>query len=179
MSKTIFYISMSLDGYLADTSGNVDFLKGYGTDPLNSGTYDDFFENVESIILGYNTYLQIVNELSPNFWVYSGKKTYVITNDKKDLEKSTDEIIFTDESEKTLINRLKSKSKGDIWIAGGRDIGNKFIDLKKIDQYNIAIIPVILGGGIKLFKEHREINELKLVNTRTYNGIVELEYINR
>lgn len=179
MPKTILYISMSLDGYLADISGKVDFLQGDNSDPLNLGTYDDFFNSIETIILGYKTYNQIITEISPNNWVYSGKKTYVLTNDISDLEKSTNEIIFTTVTPENLIKSLRNTSKGDIWIAGGANLANTFIELNEIDQFNIAIIPVILGNGIKLFNFHENKTKLKLLSTKTYNGIVELIYSNR
>ncbi len=45
-----------------------------------------------------------------------------------------------------------------------------------IDTYHIAIIPVILGGGIKLFDTTEHKIGLVLANTKEYNGIIELTY---
>lgn len=46
-----------------------------------------------------------------------------------------------------------------------------------IDIYHLAVIPVILGGGIKLFDatEHNIVG-LTLEETKEYNGIIELTY---
>lgn len=44
MRDTVLYISMSLDGYLADENGGVDWLVGDGSDPQNPGSYEDFLK---------------------------------------------------------------------------------------------------------------------------------------
>ena len=48
-----------------------------------------------------------------------------------------------------------------------------------IDEYNISVIPTILGSGIPLFHQHPEELKLKLVHVKTYNGIAELLYERR
>jgi len=41
------------------------------------GSYDEFIKNIDTIVMGYTTYYQIVTELSPDEWVYAGMKSYV------------------------------------------------------------------------------------------------------
>ncbi|MBV1758528.1 MAG: dihydrofolate reductase family protein [Dethiosulfatibacter sp.] len=174
MRKVILYIAMSLDGYIADKIGGVDFLVGDGSEPDNTGSYLSFIETIDTIIMGYTTYHQIVTELSPNEWVYKGKKTYVLTS--KD-EQSTDEIIFTSFDLKSLLNKLKSDDGKSIWICGGASIVNQALDL--IDQFCITIIPTILGDGIPLFAKRKNELPVKLVTTKQYNGIIDLIYERR
>lgn len=50
---------------------------------------------------------------------------------------------------------------------------------KQIDQYHIAVIPVLLGNGIKLFGSNGQKVNLKLIGTKEYNGIIELVYRRR
>ncbi len=173
MRKVILYIAMSLDGYIADKNGDVAWLNGDGSDSENVGSYPEFFETIDTVILGYKTYNQIITELSPDKWVYSGKKSYVITHNK--LE-STDEIIFTNKNLIDLINELKSKNGKNIWICGGATIANKLIDIDMIDRYHISVIPIILGDGIPLFNNHTTEIKLKLISTQNYNGMVDLIY---
>lgn len=63
MRDTVLYTSMSLDGYLADENGGVNWLVGDGSDPQNPGSYEDFFKSIDTIILGNTTYEQITKEL--------------------------------------------------------------------------------------------------------------------
>lgn len=75
---------MSLDGYIADSKGNVDWLNGQSNDD-NVDSYSEFAKDIDTVVMGFNTYHQIVTELSPNEWVYSDFKTYVITHKSKNL----------------------------------------------------------------------------------------------
>jgi len=174
MRKVVLYIAMSLDGYIADKIGRVDFLGGDGSEPDNAGSYSAFIETVDTIILGYTTYHQINTELSPKEWVYKGKTTYVITNKN---EQSTDEVIFTNFDLSSLLQKLKSEDGKNIWICGGASIVNQAIDM--IDQFCITIIPTILGDGIPLFSKHKNELPLKLASTMQYNGIIDLVYERR
>jgi dihydrofolate reductase len=174
MRKVVLYIAMSLDGYIADKNGGVDFLSGDGSEPDNAGSYSAFIETVDTIIMGYTTYHQIVTELSPNEWDYTGKTTYVLTSKN---EQSTDEIVFTNIDLKSLLQKLRSVDGKNIWICGGASIVNQALDV--IDQFCITIIPTILGDGIPLFSKHKNELSLKLVSTVKYNGIINLVYERR
>lgn len=65
MKKIKLFITMSLDGYIADCNGGVGWLSGHWSDEENMDSYSAFVEDIDTIIMGYNTYNQIVTELSP------------------------------------------------------------------------------------------------------------------
>ncbi len=174
--KVKLYIAMSLDGYVADIKSGVDFLKGDGSDEDNFGSYTEFYDSIDTVILGHNTYQQIKTELSPDEWPYEGKSSYVLTNKKID---NTDNIIFTNEDIIKLIDKLKKENGKGVWICGGANIVNQFHEKGLIDQYIISVIPTILGDGIKLFAKHDLETKLKLISTKSYNGIVDLIYEKR
>ncbi|KRL56014.1 hypothetical protein FC70_GL000600 [Paucilactobacillus oligofermentans DSM 15707 = LMG 22743] len=71
-----------------------------------------------------------------------------------------------------------AKSGKDIWLIGGASIITPLIKNNLIDEYQITLIPVILGKGIRLF-ENLDINEvraLKLTDTHTVGDMVYLTY---
>ncbi len=176
MSKTILYIAMSLDGYIATNSDDVSWLSGDGSEKENMGSYDEFIESVSDIIMGYQTYNIIDTKLSPNEWVYKGKNCYVLTN--KTLQ-SNEKATFTNKDIKELINSIKENSTKNIWICGGGNIASQFIEKDLIDEYYITIIPTILGSGVKLFNHITNEKKLKLQKINRYNGIVDLVYTKR
>jgi dihydrofolate reductase len=51
----------------------------------------------------------------------------------------------------------------------GADIASTFIQPDLIDEYQIIVNPVILGGGKSLFKDVKDRLQLKLLETRTFN----------
>lgn len=176
MRKIILYIAVSVDGYIADINGEVGWLSGDGSDADNPGSYPSFIESVDTVILGFRTYNQIVTELSPDIWVYSEKKSYVLTHKK---QSNTENVTFTNEAIPSLLQRLKLENGKDIWICGGAAVVNQALESGLIDRFCITIIPTILGNGIRLFDARKNQIPLKLVSTKSYNGITDLVYERR
>ncbi len=148
MGKVVLYIAMSLDGYIADEAGGVAWLAGDGSNPEALGSYTAFYKAVGSIILGWNTYNQIVTELSPDKWTYKDKLCYVVTHRQK---QDTENIHFKDCDATELVMELKARESKNIWVCGGASIAQQFITKNLIDIYHITVIPTILGNGIRLF----------------------------
>ena len=136
-----------------------------------------FFANVGTFIMGRRTYEQITTELSPGMWPYSGAVTYVQTHDAPTVD--TEDIRFTDDEPRRLINNLEEGTGKNIWICGGADVINQLMKEDLIDRFHIAMIPVVLGGGIRLFEEIGRMINLTLVDTLNYNGVVEVVYDRR
>lgn len=174
--KIILYISQSLDGFIADNEGSVDWILGNNEDYASDYGYDNFIKNIDTIILGYNTYKQIVEELSPNEWAYKGLQSYVFT--EKTI-KSEEEIKFVNENIISFIKKLKKENGKDIWICGGANILNQLVKENLIDEYQITTVPVILGSGIRLFEEENKKIKLELKDTKIENGLIMGRYIKR
>lgn len=86
MKKVILYISISIDGYIADSDGNVGWIDSCGIPEEVAGCYERFIAGIDSVVMGWRTYHQIVTELSPDNWVYEGMESYVITHRQLDDE---------------------------------------------------------------------------------------------
>ena len=65
MRKVSLFIAMSLDGYIADNKGGVDWLEGQGDNNENMDSYSEFVKNIDTVVMGWNTYYQVATELSP------------------------------------------------------------------------------------------------------------------
>lgn len=177
MRKVIVFIAMSLDGYIADKDGKVDWLEGQEhADEGDGDAYENFVKGIDTVIMGWTTYHQIVTELSPGQWVYDQLQSYVITH--RDGV-STDKIIFTAENPCTLVQELKQKEGKNIWICGGANLIAQLRKGRLIDQYHLTIIPTLLGQGIRLFDAEAEKTDLRLISSKNSSGIVELVYQNR
>ena len=173
MRKVILYIAMSLDGYIADKNGGVDWLTGQDKEAESGDTYSEFINGIDTVVMGRTTYDQVREELSPEIWPYEELTSYVITHKN---ERSTENIKFVREDPCELTERLRRKKDKNIWICGGKSIIQPMVRDNLIDEYHISVIPTILGSGIPLFgKEEKEI-KLRLKYAKTSNGITELVY---
>ena len=176
MRKITLFIAISRDGYIADCQGNVDWLKGQGEDNERIDSYSQFVEEIDTVIMGWNTYHQIVTELSPDEWIYDAFTTYVITH--RELN-SSEKIRFTDTDPVELVKRMRFESGKGIWICGGANIIQQLVNENMIDCYYITVIPTLLGSGIRLFENGKNEIKLKLLKTQSYNGMTDLVYIRR
>lgn len=119
MRKIILFVAMSLDRYIADRYGNVDWLIGQDINGEVIDSYSDFIKVIDTVIMGWNTYHQIITELSPDEWVYAGLTSYVTTHN---VLPSQRDIIFTDKTPNDLVAELKNTDGKEIWICGGANI---------------------------------------------------------
>ena len=168
MRRVVLYLAMSLDGFVADQNGKVEWLTPFeGED-----TYTDFERTVDTIVMGRRTYAQIVTELSPNQWVYPNQTSYVITHE---VCTGTEAVRFVDQDPVTLVDTLKKQEGKDIWINGGPTIIQPLIQANLIDQYRLTIVPVLLGAGTRLFQSADRIH-LKSVGLIQHGQLFELIY---
>lgn len=176
MRKTVLYLAMSLDGYIADAKGGVGWLEGDGSDRENPGSYPAFYDSVDTIVMGYRTYRQIMEELSPDRWAYPGKRCYVLTH--RSIA-DTREVSFVQGAPGRLLDKLRRQEGLNIWVCGGADTVRQLMDEGQIDEFCISVIPTLLGEGIPLFTPGRRPMPLRLISSHSYNGITDLWYERR
>lgn len=176
MRNVVLFIAVSLDGYIADSNGNVDWLVGQNDNGEAERSYLSFIKETDTVVMGWNTYQQIVTELSPDIWPYGGLKTYVVTHRQSGCE---GEVCFTDEQPADLVRRLKEKDGKGIWICGGATIVEQVMKADLIDRWHISMTPMLLGDGIRLFEKTDKRIALRLIETCSYNGVTDLVYERR
>lgn len=173
MRKSILYISMSLDGYIADSEGGVGWIDECEIPEEVAGSYERFIAGVDTVVMGWNTYHQIVTELSPDRWVYEGLETYVVTHRRMQAGK---DIRFTDENPGELARRLRQQEGKDIWICGGACLANRLMAEGLVDMIYLTVLPVALGGGIRLFGEGLPAARYRLDELRRHGDVAEMIY---
>ena len=176
MRNTYLFIAMSLDGYIADHKGSVDWLNGQGDVHENVDTYSQFIKDMDTILMGWNTYHQIVTELSPEQWIYTDFTTYVVSHN---VHSSSENIRFSTNSPVDLVKRLKEEDGKGVWVCGGANVVQQLVREDLIDCYHITIVPTLLGSGIRLFENGTQEIKLRLMNIQSYNGMAELIYMRR
>lgn len=168
--KVILYIAVSIDGFIADTQGGIDFLGEVTVDkPVSDDSYERFYETIDTVVMGRTTYQQVVEELSPDHYPYEGAKSYVLTTQQH--LKAKEGVQFVNASVVSLIERLLAEEGGNIWLVGGASLIAPLIKADLIDEYNLTTVPVILGQGISLFEGNSTKRQLKLKEITAVNGM--------
>jgi dihydrofolate reductase len=169
--KLILYIAASLDGYIAQPNDDLSFLNLVAKENEDYG-YSEFTDSVDTVILGRKTYSWVVKETGE--FSHSDKKAFIITRSKLP---QVGNITFYNGDLNYLIERLKSESGKNIFLDGGAEIVNEFLKLQQIDEIILSIIPILLGGGTRLFNQGFTEHKLKLISSKSFDtGLVQLHY---
>lgn len=174
--KIIAYLAVSADGYIARPDGDVEWLNRR-PNTVDYG-YTKFYASVDTILLGRGTYDWAMRYLKkhPGTNVFDTRMPhYVFT--RKPPRRGLPGVQFTSQSAKVFARRLRAERGKNIWMMGGGQLIASFLDAGEIDEFDLHVIPVLIGKGIPLIApRHRDI-ELKLIAAKKYDdGVVRLRY---
>lgn len=173
MRKLSLFIATSLDGYIAKPNDDLDFLKTVEKEGEDYG-YAAFTADVDTIILGRKTYDYVLREVGPSHYDNGNRDVYVITRTEKPAAGRT---TYYTGSLVELVNRLKSGSGGTIYCDGGGEVIDELLKHDLVDELTISVIPILVGSGVRLFRDNRPEQALELLNVKSFeSGLVQLHY---
>lgn len=169
--KTILYIAISADGYIAKPNEDLSFLSIVQQEEEDYG-YADFIQSIDTLIMGRKTYDWVMKQV-PEF-PHADIDSYIITRSAKpDVGKTK----FYNGSLKNLVSELKNKPGKNIFVDGGAEIVNELMKDKLIDAFIISVIPIFVGSGTRLFNDGRPEQKLELMDVKQFDtGLVQLHY---
>jgi dihydrofolate reductase len=168
------YIATSLDGYIAGSKGNLDWLNNLSNPNQSDYGYSDFMKNIDAIVMGKNTFQKV---LSFRKWPYH-KPVFVLSNTLKEIPKNlTNKAKIINGDIKQINKDLIKQGFKNLYIDGGQTI-QSFLKEDLIDEMIITTVPILLGDGIPLFHKWDQQLKLKHKNTMIYNNsLVKSHYI--
>lgn len=170
-AEITLYIAMSMDGYIATEDGDISFLSMVESPGEDYG-YSEFIQTVDTVIMGRKTYDKI-SSFGSDF-PHTDKKSYVLSRKKTGKEKNVE---FWNESLESLIEKIKEEKGRHIFLDGGAEIIHECMNKSLINTFVISIVPILLGSGIRLFKEGFPSQKLKLIHARSFSsGLVQTHY---
>lgn len=148
MKKNKVFIAISLDGFIADQEGNIDWLHSIPNPEGEDMGYEKFMSGIDAILMGRNTFETILGfDID---WPYK-KPVFVLSQSLRSLPGKLSgkvEIISGDLLD--VIEKINSKGHDQLYIDGGKTI-QSFLEEDLIDEMIITTIPIVLGSGKPLF----------------------------
>jgi dihydrofolate reductase len=162
VGQTQYYTAVSLDGFIADPAGSLDWLftrRREADGPLNHG---DFIGGVGAMAMGSTTYEWILEhefagrDQADWTWPYD-VPCRVFTHRELPAVPGAP-IEFTSADVATVHAELvEAAGRRNVWIVGGGDLAGQFADAGLLDEVLVLIAPVTLGRGAPLLPRRIEL----------------------
>jgi dihydrofolate reductase len=181
MSKVIFDISMSLDGFVTAANVRPEEPMGDGGQRLHEWAFGDDERNREllaeavhslgAVIAGRRTY-----DHSVPWWGADGPTgparvpVFVVTHaEPEDVPEGGVYTFVTDGIESALEEAKAAAGNKDVAVMGGAEIGQQFIRAGLVAEISIHLVPVLFGGGTRIFEhlggEHIRLETTSVIQT--------------
>lgn len=182
MAKLIYLSIMSLDGYVADEKGNFDWAE---PDAEVHAFVNELVRTVGTHLYGrrmYETmrYWETAHTLADppavvrdytEIWQAADKVVYSTTLDEPSTARTRIERTF----DPAGVRRLKAGAGRDLTI-GGPGLAAQAIRAGLVDEYQLLLVPVLVGGGTRALPDGARL-DLELLDERRFgSGVAYLDY---
>lgn len=185
MKRIVWFMHVSLDGFVADANGDMEWINAA----------DELFDYASTRTQEADTalYARKTFEMMDAYWPtaadqpnatkhdiehsnwYKQVNKYVIS--KSWAGKKLPNATLISEHVVEEIKKLKEGTGKDIVIFGSPSLGQLLATENLIDDYWLFVNPVLLGGGLPLFKDIKTRTDLKLASSIAFSsGVVGLHY---
>lgn len=169
MRQVRYSVAMSLDGYIAGPDGEFDWIV---MDP--DIDFQALMNRFDTIVMGRRTYESTMSiGEGPSM---RGMKVVVVSCTLRPADHP--DVTIIGDGWEVAVSRLRGESGKDIWLFGGGILFRSMLHARLVDVVEVAVIPVLLGGGRPMLEPPVGPARLKLTGSRVYHksGIVLLEY---
>ncbi|WP_373355187.1 dihydrofolate reductase family protein [Pseudoroseicyclus sp. CXY001] len=170
MTRFVAYISMSLDGRIADADGGTSWLADHGGGEEGDRGYAAFHGAADAVVMGRRTH-DGLREAGP--WPWRGVPAYVITSRMLDPKREMILPVLPDFP--GLGRQLRRQDYGTVWVVGGGQTLGAALQAGMLDELRLFVLPVVLGAGVPLFSMEGLPRPAVLSGHRLWpGGVVEL-----
>lgn len=168
-NENIVFIARSLDGFIADKKGEIEWLHSIPNPDNNDMGYNTLIEYIDAIIMGRTTFETVLGfDIE---WPYP-KHVFVLSKTLKEVpEKLKDKVTLLNGSPQEILSTVHRKGFYKLYIDGGSTI-QSFLKEDLIDEMRITTIPILLGGGFPLFGDLDSPLSFKHIESKVFLGEV-------
>jgi dihydrofolate reductase len=167
MSKVRADISMSLDGFVTDPTASVgtplegddpgrlhDWMFDAKTD-TDAEIADERYSNTGAVLIGkrmFDVGFEPWGDPPP----FGGMQVFIVTHERREplpMKGGTTYNFVTDGIEAALELARAAAGDKNVGIWGGANIMRQYLKVGLLDEMQIHLIPILLGGGIRLFED--------------------------
>lgn len=171
------FIATSLDGYIADKNGGIEWLHAIPNPENSDMGYGNFTAQIDALVMGRTTFETVCGfDID---WPYK-KPVYVLSNKLKEVpEELKDKVFLVKGTLTEILAQIHKNEHYNLYIDGGKTI-QSFLKEDLIDSITITTIPKLLGGGFPLFAELPKMLDFECSESKVYsNKVVQNTFIRK
>jgi len=173
MSKLIYDVAVTVDGFIAREDGNTE---GFAAD---GPVVEDYFARLQgygSVVMGRKTYEYGYDYgLVPGARAYPHMEHYIFSSSLRFADDAEVAVHVLAEDPLATVRRLKDEAEADIYLCGGGALAGALLEGGLIDQLVLKRNPLLFGRGVPLFGASRRDIKLALVDSQRYDSGVVLQ----
>jgi dihydrofolate reductase len=170
----IVYIGTSLDGYISAPNGSFDWLSYVPIPEGDDLGFAEFMDRVDAVVMGRKTFETLLG--FGVGWHYPRPGIILSSTLKTVPEDFAEHVQLASGTPAEIVQLAQGQGFGNLYIDGGRTI-QRFLREDLIDELIITEIPLLLGGGDRLFGELDHFLGFELVETKVLlNQLVRKHY---
>lgn len=173
-TRNSVFIATSIDGYIADKNGGIDWLYSIPNPDNDDMGYVAFNKDIDALVMGRITFETVLG--FDMDWPYD-KPVFVLSHQLETIPESLQGKVFLIKGTLTeILKQIHKKGFYRLYIDGGTTIRN-FLKEDLIDEMVLTTIPVLLGGGSSLFLDLPNELKFELIGTKIHlNQITQHHY---
>jgi dihydrofolate reductase len=169
MRPVRYNVAASLDGFIATADGGYDWIPE--DDAID---FAALFAKVDTVLLGRHTW-ELVRQLGTTAWP-ANSRVYVFSSTMRRTSNPNVTVVSSGAAE-VVAGLRAEQGDGDIWLFGGGQLFSSLLAAGQVDRVEVAVVPVLLGGGIPLNPPGSPLTTMTLMDTTRYpSGIIMLNY---
>jgi dihydrofolate reductase len=174
MTKTQYYVAASVDGFIADREGGLEWLLRFGFEEF-SEHYERFLAEVGVVVMGSRTYEWLLAEGGD--WAYPDHVTWVLSTRELPRVEGGDIRFAAGEVAELYAEWVDAAAGRNVWIVGGGDLAARVADAGLLDELVLTTMPVVLGAGTPLLPLAATDTPLRATATHAYpSGAIATTY---
>ncbi len=171
--QTSVFVGVSVDGFIARTNGELDFLDAGGSEPHG---FEEFIATVDTHVIGRKTFETV---LGFGAWPYGEKPVVVLSSRPLDLSLAASRGGRVEQMTgppADIVSALSGRGARHAYVDGGVTIQG-FLRAGMVSRLILTRVPILIGSGVPLFGTLLSDVALRHVATKTFRGgLVQTEY---
>ena len=180
MTKTQYYTATSIDGFIADQHGSLDWL--FPVESNGADQFGAFFAGVGAFAMGATSYEWMLEHEQlldqPRKWRtwYGDTPSWIFTH--RELSPVPGAMMtFVSGDVRPVHTAMVEAAQGkNVWLTGGGELVGTFADHGLLDEIILGVAPVTLGAGPPLLPRRLLSSRLRLVDAKRVAQFVYLTY---